>query len=269
MSLQAFSRTFGVGPLAALAIHCTLGHSGAWRGVGAALNSQLTLTACDLPGHGRSPDWDGRGDFHDFCTDLARSFLGTGVHLIGHSFGATVALRLAVENPDLVRSLTLIEPVWFVVLAQDNPAALAAHDTQAAPYSEALTAGDMTQAARLFNRAWGDGSSWADIPAAAQDYMIDRMHLVPAQSPMIFDDSPGLLRPGRLGRITVPVLMMRGAQSLDVTGHINAALAQRLPDAREVTIAQAGHMAPLTHPQAVADAIRSHIEMAEKGIDLV
>ncbi|WP_295313214.1 alpha/beta hydrolase [Roseobacter sp.] len=269
MSPQAFFRTFGEGPLAALAIHCTLGHSGAWRGVGAALSSQVTLTACDLPGHGRSPDWNGQGDFHDFCTGLARPFLGTGVHLIGHSFGATVALRLAAESPRLVRSLTLIEPVWFVVLAQDNPAALAAHDANAAPYSEALKAGDMTKAARLFNRVWGDVTRWADIPPAAKAYMTDRMHLVPAQSPMIFDDSPGLLRPGRLGRITMPVLLMRGAQSPDVTAHINRALAHRLPDAREVTIAHAGHMAPVTHPQDVADAIGSHIEMAEKGVDLV
>jgi lipase len=54
-------------------------------------------------------------------TEHALGLLPEGpVHLIGHSFGATVALRLAIEAPERVASLTLIEPVLFAA-APDGP----------------------------------------------------------------------------------------------------------------------------------------------------
>jgi pimeloyl-ACP methyl ester carboxylesterase len=62
--------------------------------------------------HGKSPDWDGSGDFQDVSVAAALPFLDDApMDLIGHSFGATLALRLAVAHPDRVRSLTMIEPV--------------------------------------------------------------------------------------------------------------------------------------------------------------
>ena len=81
------------------------------------------MRAFDLPGHGRSPDWDGVVEYQHLSTQIAASFVIEPVDLIGHSFGATVALRLAVEQPQKLRSLTLIEPVFFAVAARDAPAA--------------------------------------------------------------------------------------------------------------------------------------------------
>jgi pimeloyl-ACP methyl ester carboxylesterase len=66
----------------------------------------------DLPGHGRSAPWAGT-DYHSDATAVAAALLHGPTHIIGHSFGATVALRLAVERPDLVSRVTLIEPVMF------------------------------------------------------------------------------------------------------------------------------------------------------------
>jgi lipase len=54
----------------------------------------------------------------DLLQDQAQ---GQPVDVIGHSFGGTVALRLAVERPDLVRSLVLIEPVFVAALLADRP----------------------------------------------------------------------------------------------------------------------------------------------------
>lgn len=48
-------------------------------------------------------------DFEVDTADLS-SLIDRPVHLIGHSYGAAVALRLAVSKPTLIRSLTLIEP---------------------------------------------------------------------------------------------------------------------------------------------------------------
>ena len=239
----------------ALALHCTLGHSGAWRGLGTALAHEVTLTAIDLPSHGQSTDWDGKMDIQAACVAAARPFLTAPVDLIGHSFGATVALRLAVETPALVRSLTLIEPVFFAAAALDAPQVLATHQAEEALCAAALVDQDMALAARLFNRTWGDGTPWHDYPEKTRVYMTDRMHLIPAQAPSIIEDTHGLLAPGRLARVTAPTLLVEGAQSPPVIAAIHAALAARLPNARRQVIAGAGHMAPITHPQAVAAAI--------------
>ena len=96
-------RTLGAGARKVLALHCTIAHSGAWSGLAVALGDQATLIATDMLSHGRSPDWGGQGDFFDLTTALSRAQLSEPMDVIGHSFGAMVALRLAIEYPDLVR----------------------------------------------------------------------------------------------------------------------------------------------------------------------
>ena len=92
---QIAFRTFGTGPRQALAIHCSLAHSGAWSGVAAALAEDMTITAFDMPGHGRSSDWDGNGDYLQAVAAIAATFLTEPVDLIGHSAGGIAALQLA------------------------------------------------------------------------------------------------------------------------------------------------------------------------------
>jgi len=70
--------------------------------------------AFDLPGHGRSADWAGTDCTAD-CTAAALAPCYGPRAIVGHSFGATVALRLALKHPSLCHSLTLIEPVFFAV----------------------------------------------------------------------------------------------------------------------------------------------------------
>ena len=89
-----------------------------WGGLAAAL-PQLALTAPDLPGHGHAPPLAPGQDLHDAAVAIGLAAIaqaGPPVDLIGHSFGGTVALRIALERPALVRSLTLIEPVLFSIL---------------------------------------------------------------------------------------------------------------------------------------------------------
>ncbi len=67
------------------------------------------LIVPDRPGHGQSPD-PGRPDDAELDGALMLDLLGDGAHLVGHSFGACVALYAAAQRPELARSLTLIEP---------------------------------------------------------------------------------------------------------------------------------------------------------------
>lgn len=224
----------------------------------------MTITAFDLPGHGQMPAWDGCRDLHDESTDIGRSFLSGTVDLIGHSFGATVALRLAVEHPERVRTLTLIEPVLFAVAEKEDRRLFEETRQADAPYLEALNAGEREQAARLFNRRWGDGTKWKDFPEKTRRYMAERIHMVPEQTPAIFRDVPGVLNPGQLDRVDMPCLLLRGADSPQIIEVIQTGLARRMPQARLHVVNGAGHMLPITHPRQTAAAIRSLVEMAQE-----
>lgn len=241
---------FGQGARAVLALHCTMAYSGAWKGFAAAIPEGFTLIAPDMPSHGGSPDWDDASDFSDTVFQASLDCLSEPMDLIGHSFGGVTALRLAVERPDLVRSLTMIEPVFFCIAAMDAPDSVADHDAKAQPFYDAFSAGNRAEAARLFNRMWSTGPKWADLPEQLRAAMTRAIHVVPDTHGFLFDDAAGLL--ARLERAAMPALLIRGARSDAVVQRTNAGLARRLPHASQTVIDDAGHMAPITHPEAVA-----------------
>jgi pimeloyl-ACP methyl ester carboxylesterase len=99
-------------------------HGGEEAGGAVAFASQsplahaFTLILPDLPGHGQSPAQGHKNVERDAL--LIADLLGDGAHLVGHSYGGAVALRVAGQHPEVVHSLTLIEPATFDI-ASDNP----------------------------------------------------------------------------------------------------------------------------------------------------
>ncbi|MBL4769029.1 MAG: alpha/beta hydrolase [Rhodobacteraceae bacterium] len=257
VSQPVFCRSFGQGQRKVLALHCTLAHSGAWRGIVEAMGSDVTFVTPDMLSHGRSPDWDRQGDYQDRGVTAVEPFLDEPMDIIGHSFGATIALRLAVAHPGKVRSLTMIEPVYFAVVIEDDPAQVADHDVNETGYLDALDAGDDALAARLFNRMWSDGGlKWPDMPEQMRASMTRSIHVVPACRPSLLDDLPGMLKPGVLDRVTCPSLLLRGSRSPSIIKTVNDGLARRLPDADNRVVEGAGHMVPISHPVETAAILR-------------
>jgi len=84
------------------------------------------LIVPDRPGHGRSPD-PGRPDDAEadgaLVADLMRQLPGERIHVVGHSFGACVALAAVAGFPEAVLSLTLIEPA-MMPMAMNKPVVL-------------------------------------------------------------------------------------------------------------------------------------------------
>ncbi len=74
----------------------------------------------DRPGHGESPS-PGRPDDAEADGALVAELLGNGAHLVGHSFGACVALAAAHLRSSAVRSLTLIEPAMMPLAIDTAP----------------------------------------------------------------------------------------------------------------------------------------------------
>ena len=231
-----------------LMLHCTLARHEALLPLAQALGITATLT--DLIGHGRSGDWNGQGDYQTANMQAAAALCDRPTHLIGHSFGATVALRLALDHPEKVNRLTLIEPVYFA-LATD-PVANADHRARFEPINAAYAAGDLATAARLFHGDWGVGD-WNAIPERTRNGFARRMPLIMAGVPAIQDDVFNVA--GRLVELTVPVTLIRGATSCLIMPAIHAGICAAVPHARDHVVDGAGHMVPLTHVAQVAGII--------------
>jgi lipase len=241
----------------ALLLHCTLAHSGAWSGVMARLSDRLAMRAPDLPGHGRTDfDPDRLPQAQALADALALPPADRPAHVIGHSFGGTVALRLAVEAPERVASLTLVDPVLFALLAETDPEAYAAEMAQADPARACMAAGDWEGAADAFLARWGTGAPPTPTQRAA---MVAGMPFVWRSEPEIALPETATIKAASLRRITVPTLVITGAASPPSIGAIAEGLAQVMPDVRRVEIPGAGHMVPITHPAEVSAAIRDFL----------
>ncbi|MCI2400622.1 alpha/beta hydrolase [Aliiroseovarius subalbicans] len=249
----------GSGVRRTLFVHCSLAHSGAWRGVERLLTRQLAMTALDLPGHGRSADWDGQGDYQGQAARIVEALIDRPLDLVGHSYGATIALRIAQRHPGKVRSLTLIEPVLFHA-ARAAPE-YAAYMDGMKDFEAAIEVGDRPLAARLFNRVWGTGQPWDAIPELQRQAMIDRIHLIPAGAPVTNHDVNGQAAPGALEAVALPVLLIEGSKSPPIISAVHRVLDARLPDTRRVVVAGAGHMVPITHPKAVAGELKAFLKL--------
>lgn len=245
-----------------LALHCSLAHAGAWGGLAAGL-SGVTVTAIDQIGHGRAKDWDGQTDLHDAATGSAIAMaerLGQGqpIDVMGHSFGGTVALRLALTRPDLVRSLTLVEPVIFAAArGQDVYAHFRARHLA---FARLILAGQREAALHMFHGDWGTGEGLETMPERTRTYMFDRIHLIEAQNPVLLDDAADLLASGGLENVAVPTLLIDGATSPPIIDAVHRVLANRLPHAQRLSIPDAGHMVSITHAQAVALGVQAHLD---------
>ena len=234
-------------------MHCSLAQGSAWAGVAGALPG-LTLRAPDLPGHGRSPDWDGISDFHTLATRAVLALMDAACDLIGHSFGATVALRIALERPEMVRTLTLIEPVLFAAARAVGAPAYAAQVAAMAGFERLSRNADRRAATEAFQAVWGD-APLSSLPLRMQEYIVQRIHLIAAAAPALERDTAGLLAYGRLEALGVPVLLVEGGNSPAVIGAIQDELERRLPQVTRLIVPGAGHMVPITHPGPVAAAI--------------
>ena len=105
----AFQRQ-GHGP-ALLLLHGAVCDSRVWRVELESFSDAFTVVAWDAPGCGGSadpPDTFRMGDFADCLAAFIEALDLDGPHLLGHSWGSTLALELCRRQPAMVRSLVLV-----------------------------------------------------------------------------------------------------------------------------------------------------------------
>lgn len=240
-----------------LMLHCALAHRGALAPLMAALPPRA-FKAFDLPGHGES-EFDKTADIQAQAVETATSLLDASgpADVFGHSFGATVALKLALERPDLVRTLCLYEPVYFSVLAKANPEAYTAEANASAAFTEASLAQDWPNAARAFLTRWS-AEDFETLSPPQQAYILKTIPLLMASGASIIAPESGADVLERLAEFEVPTQLMTGGRSPVVISKIAEVLAVHGPSVSWKTIPQAGHMGPITHVKAVAQLMAAH-----------
>ena len=73
------------------------------------------------------------------------------------------------------------------------------------------------------------------------------------------EDRSGILKPGRIEALEIPVTFVDGGNSHPVIADIISELGDRMRDAEWLTVPDAGHMVPITHPELVAKAIKDRL----------
>ena len=251
-------RDAGDGPPVIL-LHSSSSHSGQWKQLSDRLRDRFRVLAPDLHGYGKSDPLpaDDRPYFRDdtAIVNMLMDNLDAPAHLVGHSLGGTIAVRVALERPDRVASLTLIEPVLFNLLEESE-------DPSRVPYLEVAHAmivlvrfGDREGAARLFMDYWLGPGTLDAMDERTRDYTIRTVDRVA-------DDWFGISThaPGALTTVSPPTLLLCGEQTQPSTRRITEILREALPDAEYREIPGAGHMSPLTHPAPVNEIITEFIE---------
>ncbi len=230
-------------------LHSSGASSRQWQALAGVLQPHHEVHAVDLYGHGTREGWPGPAPMSlaDEAGPVERLLeqLG-GAHLIGHSYGAAVALELASRRPALVRSLVAYEPVLFCLLLGD---ALSRREVQTAIIAagamhQRMAQGQPEAAAQHFVDFWSGPGTWATLPVEPQQGAAARMPSVMQQFGALFGDPLAL---ADLARLRMPALLCTGGRTVPVARRIVQLVRGAMPGAQHETFDPMGHMGPVTH----------------------
>lgn len=172
-------------------------------------------------------------------------------HIVGHSYGALVALQLAVDAPGRVRSVALLEPAARGVSGSERVAAALA------PVIGAYRSGDKAGAVDGFLRhvCGEDYRAALDraIPDAFGEALDEADLFFQAEMPAVQGWTFG---PAEAARVTQPVLNVLGARSAPRFVQGSELIQSWLPQAERLSVPDAGHLLMVQNPAGLARGLR-------------
>jgi pimeloyl-ACP methyl ester carboxylesterase len=224
-------------------IHGSSGGLDSWDGVAPFLADTFEVWVYARRGYAPSGVGAHEKTFSDDVADALAvvDAAGGGAHLVGASYGGTVALHAARNNPSELRSLTIFEPPLFASGVALLPAL--------ASYESLIASGDLEGAARLF------AEKVAQVPSEALDALTPDAGEVAEAVGCLHDlqamagDETSVTR---WSDITIPTLLMQGANSWPPIPSTMARLAAALPAAGRTVLEGQSHFATHTAPELFA-----------------
>jgi pimeloyl-ACP methyl ester carboxylesterase len=239
-------------------LHSGAGEGRDWRRFMAELPAGYRCAALDFYGCGRTPSWPGPGaltidDQAQLAATLARG-IGEPVHLCGHSYGGAVALRLAVTHPELVRTLSLVEPQCYPLMRETGDPLYEVSKSAWESFCAAIERGEPERGWRQFIDYYSGAGFWDRLrPEIRAGFVatspIERWAVL-FSNPTTLDD---------VRRLRMPTLVLCGENTTEPESRMCQLVAGAAPHGTLAMLPAAGHMAPITHPKEVAARIALHI----------
>jgi pimeloyl-ACP methyl ester carboxylesterase len=192
----------------------------------------------------------------DHAADAAALLDQLGIrraHIVGHSTGASIGAQLALDHPDKVHTLTLLEPTLVSLpLGQ-------AFLESAGPVFDAYRSGDHSGAFAMFV-ATASGLDWDACRALLEERIPGVVTRSITDADTFFGiELPSLpawtFGPEQAAAVHRPVLSVTGAQTAPLWVEIAEFLRSSLPYVEECTIEGAGHLLQIQQPEPVAREI--------------
>ena len=221
----------------------------AWRGVHKHLPNRYRLVGTSLNGYGRTDETRSIGDTeiaHGVrVVETVAAHIGEPLHLVGHSFGAYLALATALADKVELLSLALFEANPIPFLKPARPDLFAVAEQMTADFAAAIARGDADAAALIID-FWGGEGSFESMPAVVQDYCRS------STATNLLDWHGAMAAKLALrdcARINCEVLLVRGSKANRLMVSITDLLCEHLPKVSPKVVADAGHFLISSHPQ--------------------
>ncbi|MEE4238878.1 MAG: alpha/beta fold hydrolase [Anderseniella sp.] len=256
-----------------IALHCSGADGSQWKKLAAAAGQDIEVITPGLMGSAERPRWTGERKFS--LLDEARPIadlidsLPEPVHLLGHSYGGGVALKVASLRPQRIRSLALYEPSAFSLLHQagDRHArALDEIEMLASRVGASLCNGSYAEGAGAFVNYWKGEGAWDSLRADVRERLINWLPNASLHFHALIQDGTSL---GRYRQMDFPVLLMQGEHARAPSRMIIGLLEGTFPAATAAEIRGAGHMGPVTHADAVNSLTIRHVELASRPVAVI
>lgn len=204
--------------------------------------------------------WDGEGgDFtvRQHADDLnvfIKNLQAGPVHLVGHSRGGAVALILASEHPQLVRTVVLADPAPFNKMLPSTPETVAESEKRKEIIDAAvdlIKKGNLDSGLELFTDAVSTTGTWRKLSETAKQIRRDnawslKSLITDAQEAFDFKD---------LKKLEAPILLVTGEKSPCLYRMMHATLEQSLKNIQKTTISNASHGMHRENPDAFNAAV--------------
>lgn len=238
---------------AVVLLHSSASSARQWNGLAESLRAQHEVHAIDFFGHGARGPWSGASPMRlaDEAAPIEALLEGLGgAHVVGHSYGGAVALKLACRRPSLVRSVAVYEPVLFGLLRVN---AVSRRELQgvvsvADAMRASIARGDAEDAGRRFMTLWSGEAAWNGLGDDRRQAFAARMPVVLQHFEALFCDA---MTAEDIARLRMPLMLLEGAATVAPAQRVVDCVHGAQPRARRVRLAGLGHMGPVTHAAAV------------------